>query len=439
MRIGILFALAVVSSLAALPASAATVTPLYSFCNQDFSCEDGTHSLGQLAPDGHGGFFGTTEIGGHADENRCDQGCGVVYALKKGAKKYNYAVLHTFCESPGCADGAVPSGGMIVDKKGNAYGVAGGGGKNDQGVVFEVTAKGKYKVLYDFCSKADCKDGGAPGDGTAPALTYDGAAAGETYDGRSPLYGAASVGGAHQAGAIFELDRNGKKWSEKVLYDFCSQANCADGNSPVSLTMNGAGDLIGQTFGGGNGGDPFDIGGGVVFKFTGGQFTRLYAFCAQANCTDGRNPLAALVEDQAGDLFGTTEEGGTDKGGGTGGVLFEISAGGTYSKLYDFCAKQNCTDGSGPSSAPVIDTDGSLVGVAGGGGSTNSGVIYRYGSGQYDVLYDFCTTGFRCADGQNPKPALIRDAQGHFYGTTFEAGDNQSVQGQGGTIYRFDP
>src|SRR6202012_416974 len=106
-----------------------------------------------------------------------------------------------------------------------------------------------YKVLHKFCSAASCADGENP---EYMALTYQGAASGEVYDGTSPLYGTTHLGGSSGFGVAFSLTPSGAKWKEKVIYDFCSQTSCADGYEPESgLTMDASGNLFGTTSGGG--------------------------------------------------------------------------------------------------------------------------------------------------------------------------------------------
>jgi uncharacterized repeat protein (TIGR03803 family) len=437
MRIGIVFALAFVLLGAVAPASASTLSTRYAFCS-DFSCPDGSQPYGALVRDSKGVFYGTTQTGGGGNFDKCEQqGCGVVFAVKKGAKKYNYINLHTFCTGDDtCSDGSHPIGGLVLDSKGNLYGTAAVGGAHGDGVVFEISKQGKYKVLYDFCAQANCADGAGP-QSPSVVLTYQGAANGAVYDGKSPLYGTTVAGGAHfQNGTIFSLTPRGKKWTEKVIYSFCSQALCTDGGQPLGLTMDSSGTMYGATHsGGGNRGDEFDEGGGTAFKFADGQMTTLYRFCAQSSCTDGEYPYGTVVPDAAGDVFGTTQIGGANDFG----VLFEVSAAGTFSKLHDFCSQPNCTDGSFANAPLVFDTGGNLLGTTAGGGDTNGGTIFRMG-GTYKVLYSFCSVGgSSCFDGDDTQTPLITDGQGHFYGTTFEGGTGHVTQADGGTVFEFDP
>jgi uncharacterized repeat protein (TIGR03803 family) len=122
-------------------------------------------------------------------------------------------------------------------------------------------------------------------------------------------------------GVAFKLTRSAGAWSETVLHAFCSEVNCADGAIPAGpLVMDAGGNLYGMTTYGGT------DGGGVLFKLAPGANgyveTVLYNFCSQSNCADGQMPTsAALALDKAGNLFGTTFFGGI---AGTG-VVFQLA------------------------------------------------------------------------------------------------------------------
>ena len=168
-------------------------------------------------------------------------------------------------------------------------------------------------VLDSFCAQANCSDGERP----VASLIFgkDGA-----------IYGTTAGGGTHSSlnssigdGTVFKLTpptAGQTAWTETVLHDFCSQANCSDGELPfASLIFEKDGALYGTTFAGGS------HGGGTVFKLTpptAGQTawteTVLYSFCAEASCSDGERPVASLISDKDGALYGTTFEGGSHPG-----------------------------------------------------------------------------------------------------------------------------
>ena len=159
----------------------------------------------------------------------------------------------------------------------------------------------------------------------------------------------------------------------QVLYSFCPQSGCADGSQPVaSLIMDAAGNLYGTTVIGGAGVDCAGPSCGVVFKLApDGTQTVLYSFCPQSGCADGAGPRAGLLMDAAGNLYGTTKVGGT---GGTGGafgqgVVFKLAPDGTETVLYSFCSQlPNCTDGATPGAGLIMDAAGNLYGTTALGG-----------------------------------------------------------------------
>jgi uncharacterized repeat protein (TIGR03803 family) len=129
-------------------------------------------------------------------------------------------------------------------------------------------------------------------------------------DQKGNLYGTTSWGGVNRQGVVFKLTPKGK---ETILYSFCAQTNCTDGSNPVAgLVFDQRGNLYGTTrFGGAYDGCYSGVGCGLVFKLTPkGKETVLYSFCAQTNCTDGAIPYAGLVFDRKGNLYGTTQYGG---------------------------------------------------------------------------------------------------------------------------------
>ena len=163
----------------------------------------------------------------------------------------------------------------------------------------------------------------------------------------------------------------------QVLYSFCPQSGCADGSQPVAgLIMDAAGNLYGTTKVGGTGGTGGAFGQGVVFKLApDGTETVLYSFCSQANCTDGLQPFAGLIMDAAGNLYGTTLNGGIGSGSG---VVFKLAPDGTQTVLYSFCSQANCTDGLAPQAGLLMDAAGNLYGTTALGGIApgNSGVVF---------------------------------------------------------------
>jgi uncharacterized repeat protein (TIGR03803 family) len=339
-------------------------TVLYSFCAQD-NCTDGASPRAGLVFDQKGNLYGTTEYGGV-------HGQGVVFKLTLEGQ---YAVLHSFCAHVDCTDGFDPSAGLVLDQKGNLYGTTAYGGAHGGGVVFKLTPEGKYTVLHSFCQLGyPCTDGTAPQGGLV-------------LDQKGNLYGTTLLGGAVTAycsdvgygcGVVFKLTPKGKK---TVLYSFCPQyPSCSDGASPYArLVFDQKGNLYGTT---GYGGANCSYGCGVVFKLTPkGKETVLYSFCAQTGCTDGNGPFAGVVFDQKGTLYGTTGYGGISTCNyylGCG-VVFKLKPKGKETVLYSFCAQggNNCTDGDFPSAGLVFDQKGNLYGTTYDGGAYRGGVVFK--------------------------------------------------------------
>src|ERR1022692_2084630 len=317
-------------------------------------------------------------------------------------------------------------------------------------------------TLYSFCSQSGCPDGSDPIAGLVQATNGD-------------LYGTTAKGGANGGGTVFKITPGG---TLTTLYSFCSQTNCMDGVEPYAGLVQAAnGDLYGTTVAGGANGY------GTVFKITpGGTLTMVYSFCSQTNCADGAYPEAGLVQAANGDLYGTTPQGGANRGG----TIFKITPGGTLTKLYSFCSEGvypactaglipdaglvqaangdfygtteyggangnygtvfkitpsgtlttlhrfNYTDGEGPSAGLVQATNGDFYGTTLSGGANGEGTVFKITpSGSLTTLYSFCSQS-GCTDGAFPEAGPVQGTHGDFYGTTFNGGANNS-----GTVFRL--
>src|ERR1017187_9485491 len=263
------------------------------------------------------------------------------------------------------------------------------------------------KVLHSFVS--DGADGNNP---------Y----AGLIFDAAGNLYGTTSGGGTSGVGTVFELTpAAGGTWTEKVLHNFSND----EGTTPLAgLIFDAAGNLYGTTSRGGN-----DY--GTVFELTpaaGGTWTEkvLHNF----DNTDGAYPQAGLISDIAGNLYGTTPNGGTD-GLGT---VFELTpaGGGTWTEqvLLNF----NSTDGANPYGGLIFDAAGNLYGMTFNGGTFNYGTLFELtpaGGGTWTerVAHNFGSG----TDGFSPQASLVLDGAGNLYGTTFYGGSYG-----GGTVFRFN-
>jgi uncharacterized repeat protein (TIGR03803 family) len=346
--------------------------PLYSFKGGS----DGSDPTGPLVADKSGNFYGVAYEGGGGDcSGTAVSGCGTVFEFTPDNKgRGTLTLLHTF---QGGSDGANPNYGVIIDEKGNLYGTTGlGGGGSCQftggppgcGTVFEVASDGTETVLYAF--QGGTRDGALPfGD--------------LLEDSRGNLYGTTFEGGVttcvsfgvRGCGTVFELSpRKGGKWKEKVLYSFCSQANCSDGAWPVfePLIMDSSGNLYGTTISGGANPSCGAQGCGTVFKLApNGAESVLYNFCSNGYpaCTDGYGPSGSLIFDSDGNLYSTTQQGGGGEAceGGCG-TVFKLTPDGEQSVLHSF---KGGSDGAEPLFGLIADKLGNLYSTTYEGGSAN--------------------------------------------------------------------
>jgi uncharacterized repeat protein (TIGR03803 family) len=329
-------------------------------------------------------------------------------------------VLYSFTGTNG--DGAFPVAGLTLDTAGNLYGTTENGGQcvSGCGTVFKIDPSGKETVLYSFT--------GMNGDGRDPV-------AGVIIDNAGNLYGTTKEGGSTQCadtfgcGTVFKLDPSGH---ETVLYSFTGMNG--DGANPVAgLTFDTAGNLYGTTENGGQ----CVSGCGTVFKLDpSGKETVLYSFTGMNG--DGANPVAGLNLDTAGNLYGTTENGGQCVSGC--GTVFKIDPSGYETVLYGFTGMNG--DGANPAAGLIVDSAGNLYGTTLGGGSASGGTMFKLDpSGHETVLYSFTGTN---GDGANPAAGLIMDSAGNSYGTTQFGGVTSCYASFGsppgcGTVFKVDP
>jgi len=336
-----------------------------------------------------------------------------VFSLDPGTD--TETVLHSFCGPKNCTDGRYPYAGL-VDVNGTLYGTTSAGGVNGSGTVFSVDpGTGAETVLYSFCSETNCADGASPWTSLLEA--------------NGTLYGTTSAGGANSGGTVFSLDPG--TGTETVLYSFCSQTNCADGASPYASLIDVNGTLYGTTYFGGITG--CYLGGcGTVFSFDPGTGTEtvLYSFCSQTDCTDGDQPNGGLV-DVNGILYGTTSRGGAACNSGYNcGTVFSVDPqAGTETVLHTFCP--NCGDGSTPM-ASLIAVQGILYGTTefGGAVSIEGGTVFSLdpGTGTETVLYSLPCPGRSCKHGDSPVAGLL-DLNGTLYGTAKFSGVYRRLSG----------
>jgi len=234
--------------------------------------------------------------------------------------------------------------------------------------------------------------------------------------------------------------------TETVIYNFCSQPGCTDGLDPTgNLILDSAGNLYGTSVLGGNGCPTNPSGCGVVFELSpegGGGWTQtvLYSF---SSVVTGANPiLAPLVFDSAGNLYGTTDYGGSDNVG----VVFELSpSGSSWTQAVLNSMVYGGAGGKQPEAGLILDAQGNLYGTTTSGGRYNRkrcptrfggcGVVFELTPSQGGTWTETVLHTFKGSlDGGIPQAAPILDAQGNLYGTTAVGGANNS-----GIVWKLTP
>lgn len=365
-----------------------------------------------------------------------------VLAISVPLQAQTFTVLYSFGAI--AKDGLYPSGDLIRDSAGNLYGTTLLGGASDGGTVFKVAPSGSEVFQYSFTALATFPDPGLLRDaagnlyGTGATTVFEVSPSGtETVlhtfgsgsDGQSPsrligdasgnFYGTTETGGANNQGTVFKVDRTG---SETVLYSF---AGGADGSVPIGgLVRDAAGNLYGTTAEGGTGG--CIVGCGTIFKIdASGNHTVLYTF----NGTDAWGAKTSLTRDKAGNLYGTSDFGGV---GSTVckpgcGTVFKLDTNNILTVLHTFGASG---DGITPHTTLIRDAAGNLYGTTQGGGAYNHGTVFKLSpTGKETILHSFNGN-----DGMSPIGGLFKDATGNLYGCASEGGAFRQ-----GTIFMITP
>jgi uncharacterized repeat protein (TIGR03803 family) len=385
-------------------ASASTTKVIYSFAGGS----DGEYLDTDLVADSAGNLYGTSVQGG-------DFGGGTVFQLSPSGAGWTHTVLYSFT---GGNDGGEPYKGVTLDPQGNLYGTAvtGGTGSCDGGcgVVFKLSNSGAgwtQSVIHYFTGG---NDGSGPGSGL-------------TFDRHGHLYGMTPTGGAHGLGVIYQLSsQTDGDWKLRVIHAFTGGDDGSSG-SAGRLILDHAGNLYGVTTVGGANGD------GIVFELTrarAGAWTLLplYAFKDQP---DGALPYGGLIFDRSGNLYGTTYYAGANDVG-TVYKLTHANGAWTETVLYSF---KGGADGSSPISTLVSDKAGNLYGTTSDGGTGCAcGVIFKLAHGAHawteSVPYRFPGAP-KAGFAYN---GMVVDPAGNFYGATVHGGPAND-----GTIYKFTP
>ncbi len=310
-----------------------TESVLHSFRS---SPNDGSKPYANLIADKRGALYGTTFFGG-------PHHFGTVFKLSPAGSSYTESVIYSFRGPPN--DGSSPHAGLMVDKQGTLYGTTFSGGTYKSGTVFKLIRSGSSyteSVIYSFRG---------PPDGKHPQ-------AGLIADKSGSLYGTTELGGGacgqRGCGIVFKLALSGSGYDESILYSFRDDP---DGAYPSAGLTADEGVLYGTTVNGGTGS-------GTVFRLTpaGSAYTEdvLYRF---KGSQDGDLPYGGLIADENRALYGTTSLGGA--GSGTVFKLTSAGSGYTESVVYSFQGKP---DGAYPLAGLIADRAGALYGTTQSGG-----------------------------------------------------------------------
>ena len=313
-----------------------------------------------------GNFYGTTLEGGTDGE-------GTVFRFTSSG---NLLPLVSFTVN----NGAIPYAGLCLGKDGFFYGTTETGSTTGDGTVFRTTSAGALTLLATL----NGNDGSIPVAGLVQGT-----------DGN--FYGTANEGGAYGDGTVFRITTGG---ALTTLVSF----NGTDGAFPSPVLIQGTdGNFYGTAEEGGTNGV------GTIFKMTpSGTLTVLYSFTGS---TDGEIPIPGLVQGVDGNFYGTTYEGGAH----SVGTVFQLSPSGTLKTLYSFTGG---SDGAMPWGSLVQAADGNLYGTTQSGGTYSDGTVFQISpTGTFTTIAEF--DGY---NGANPSAALIQATDGNLYGTTLEGG-----------------
>jgi len=312
--------------------STGTFNLLYSFSASGTT--DGESPYAGLVQGTDGNFYGTTFGGGANDD-------GTVFKITSAGV---LTLLHSFSAT---VDGSQPEAGLVQGTDGSFYGTT-SGGTTTLGTVFKITSAGAFTLLHTFAG---------PEDGSIP---YTGLVQGT--DGN--FYGTTSQASTLNGdGTLFKISPT----SPYTVTQLLAFSGGTYGVNPSGTLVEGTdGNFYGTAYGGGVNND------GTVFSVTSaGTPTLLYSFCSQANCPNGEYPFGGLVLGSDGNFYGTASLGGASNNG----TAFNITPAGNLTTLYSFAG--GTTDGSGPVSNLVQGKDGNFYGTTYSGGADSLGTEFK--------------------------------------------------------------
>jgi uncharacterized repeat protein (TIGR03803 family) len=345
-----------------------------------FNDSNGANPYAPLFEDASGDLFGTTVHQG-------PDGYGTVFEIESGS--HSVTTLAAFNQTGGLN----PYGGLVEDASGDLFGTTMNVSGSGYGTVFEVASGSGSATTLATPSDPN---------GTNPMGPL-------IEDASGHLFGTTSAGGAFGDGTVFEV--NAATGSVTTLASF----NGTDGMNPASgLVEDASGNLFGTTPDGGA------FSQGTVFEVLAGS--GVISTLASFNGTNGATPMAGVVEDASGNLFGTTASGG-QFGMGT---VFEVKVdSGAATTLASF----NGVNGASPEGGLVEDAGGNLFGTTSAGGASGLGTVFEIQAGSNSIT---TLASFNNTNGASPKATLIEDSHGNLFGTTATGGSFGS-----GTVFEI--
>jgi uncharacterized repeat protein (TIGR03803 family) len=396
-----------------------------------FQGTDGSNPHGNLIPGPAGTLYGTTEYGGVSFY-------GTVFQLVPPAQVYEPWRLITLYSFRNDNDGARPTDGLILDSKGNLYGTTSDSDAGGYGEIFQLSppsARGgtwTETVLYHF-------QGGT--DGAYPQ-------GGLISDGQGNFYGATES----SVFELSPPAQPGGTWTFTLLHDFTAGTSDG-WSAQDGLVRDQWGNLYGTTLWGGYEGNPDcgEIGCGTAFEVSppatpGGSWTeQVLHFFGMGD--DGFDPEGGLALDAKGNLYGTTYSGGKEGGGTAFRLAPPSQSGGAWTETVIHAFSYGRDDGAAPVATMILDPEGNLYGTTMFGGNScifddaeyGCGVVFKLSPEDKDVtawhesvLY-FFQTGTDAA--KQPAASLVFDSFGNLYGTTVYGGGADQL----GTVFRIVP
>jgi uncharacterized repeat protein (TIGR03803 family) len=327
----------------------------------------------------NGNLYGTTKTGG-------SNGLGTLFEYN--ATTQQIVPLVNFNGS----NGSQPEAGLTADTQGNLYGTTtqGGVGNFPAGTIFEYdTSTGQLSTLYSFDADAS----------TTNVYSSSEEPNGPLTDSNGVLYGTTAAGGSG-FGATFQFNTS----SSAITINPFNGGNL--GAVPQgALVVDDSGDAFGTTTEGGS------ADAGIIFADLLVRVQPLASF----NSSNESNPIGGLVLGSDNSFYGVTDGDGINNNG----TVFSYSLAGGITTLATF---DPSTTGSNPQAGLIADANGDLFGTTQSGGSGGAGTVFELVAGSHTLTTLYSFTGG--SDGGSPESTLFLDSQGDLFGTTSAGGAN---------------